>query len=103
RLARKMVIEFGMSELGPINLGPQIDVAEWGRSYIQPSEISPEMAAKVDKEIKKIVDECYEKAVEVLKKNKKKLDLIAEELVEKETLEGEDFEALMKAKPKAHK
>jgi len=103
KLARKMVIEYGMSDLGPINLGPQIDVAEWGRSYFQPSEISPEMAAKVDKEIKKIVDECYERAVEILKKNKKKLDLIAEELVKKETLGGEEFENLMKSGSQGHR
>ena len=95
-VARKMVIEYGMSDLGPINLGPQIDVAEWGKTYFQPSEISPEMAAKVDKEVKKIVDECYEKAVGILRTNKKKLDLIAEKLVKKETLEGEEFERLMK-------
>jgi cell division protease FtsH len=96
-LARKMVIEYGMSSLGPVNLGPQIDVAEWGKSYFEPSKVSPEMAGKIDKEVKKIVDESYEKAVEILKKNKKKLDLIAMELVKKETLEREEFERLMES------
>ncbi len=97
-VARKMVIEYGMSGIGPINLGPQVDVAEWGRSYVQPTEISPEMAAKVDKEIKIIMDECYERAKEILRKNKKKLDLVAKQLIEAETIEGEQFQELMEQK-----
>ncbi len=96
RIARQMVVDFGMSELGPIYLGPQIETSEWGRSWVQPSEISPEMQAKVDREIKKIVDEAYKRALEILKKSRKKLDLVAEKLVKQETLEGEEFEKLMK-------
>ena len=96
RIARQMVVDFGMSSLGPTYLGPQIETTEWGRSWMQPSEISPDMQSKVDKEIKKIVDESYKKALEILKKSKKKLDIIAEKLIEQETLEGEEFEKLMK-------
>jgi len=96
RIARQMVVDFGMSSLGPTYLGPQIETTEWGRSWMQPSEISPDMQSKVDKEIKKIVDESYKKALEILKKSKKKLDIIAEKLVKQETLEGEEFEKLMK-------
>jgi len=96
RIARQMVVDFGMSSLGPTYLGPQIETTEWGRSWMQPSEISPDMQSKVDKEIKKIVDESYQKALEILKKSKKKLDIIAEKLVKQETLEGEEFEKLMK-------
>jgi len=95
-IARQMVVDFGMSSLGPIYLGPQIETSEWGRSWSQPSEISPEMQAKVDKEIKKIVDASYQRALEILKKSKKKLALIADKLVKQETLEGEEFEKLMK-------
>ena len=97
RIARQMVVDFGMSSLGPTYLGPQIETTEWGRSWVQPSEISPEMQAKIDKEIKKIVDEAYQKALGILKKSRKKLDLVAEKLTKKETLEGEEFEELMKA------
>jgi len=96
QLARKMVIEFGMSDLGPINLGPQIDVAEWGRTYYEPSQISPKMAAKVDQEIKSIVDQCYQQSVKILKNNQPKLDLIVKKLMEKETIEADKFEELMK-------
>jgi len=98
RIARQMVVDFGMSSLGPTYLGPQIETTEWGRSWAQHSEISPEMQAKVDREIKKIVDESYKKALEILKKNKKKLDKIAAKLRQKETIEGDEFEKLMKEK-----
>ncbi len=95
KLARKMVIEYGMSPLGPVNLGPQIDMTEWGRSFVEPAQVSPAMAAKVDEEVKKIVDDCYKKAVLLLKKNKKKLDQVAARLMKQETIEGEDFEKIM--------
>jgi cell division protease FtsH len=96
RLARQMVVNLGMSELGPIYFGPQVEASEWGKSWIEPTQISPEMQAKVDREIKKIVDSCYKRALEIVKKARKKLDLVAEELLKKETLEAEEFEKLMK-------
>jgi len=98
RIARRMVVDFGMSQLGPVYLGPQIETTEYGRTWFQPSEISPQMQAKVDGEIKRIVDESYKRAMEVLKKNKKKLDLVAKKLLEQETIEGEEFAKLMKRK-----
>ncbi|MCJ7792404.1 MAG: ATP-dependent zinc metalloprotease FtsH [Candidatus Marinimicrobia bacterium] len=95
RIARSMVVDFGMSNLGPTYFGPQIETSEWGRTWIQPSELSPEMQAKVDKEIKRIVDEGYKKALEVLKKSKKRLDVIAQKLLEQETIDEKEFEKLM--------
>lgn len=95
RIVRKMVIEYGMSDLGPVYLGPQIDKMEWGGSIIQPSELSEKMQAKVDAEIKRIVDSCYKRALEILKKQQKKLDLIAQKLIEQETIEGDEFAKLM--------
>jgi len=97
RIARDMVVDYGMSPLGPVNLGPNIMSDDMGRAYYEQAQISNEMAGKVDAEIKKIMDTAHEKAVEILKANKAKLDLIAEELVKKETVEGEEFERLMKA------
>lgn len=97
RIARAMVIEFGMSDLGPINLGLQMDISETGRIWYEPIQLSPQMQARVDEEVKKIVNDCYKKAKEILKKNKAKLDLIAKTLLEKETLEGEEFGSLMKS------
>ncbi|MFZ5845518.1 MAG: ATP-dependent zinc metalloprotease FtsH [Patescibacteria group bacterium] len=95
RLARYMVMEFGMSDLGPINFGPQMDITEWGKTYMEPSQVSPEMQAAIDREVKKLLDSGYTQALKILAKYRKKLDLVAGELVKKETLESEEFEALM--------
>ncbi|MDP3998893.1 MAG: ATP-dependent zinc metalloprotease FtsH [bacterium] len=94
-IARTMVMEYGMSNLGPINLGPQVTATDAGRVWMEPAQISPEMAAKVDAEIRKIIEDAYQKALVILKKLKHKLDSVAEELLKKETLEGEEFERLM--------
>lgn len=99
-VAREMVVEFGMSELGPINFGPTIDVMEWGGRYMNEAQISPEMQSKIDRQIKSIIDGCYKQAASILKKCKKKLDLVASELIKNETLEGEDFEKLMGGTPR---
>ncbi len=95
RVARYMVMEFGMSDLGPINFGPQMDVTEWGKTFMEQQTISPQMQAAIDREVKKLVDEGYKKAAETLKKYRKKLDLVAESLIKKETIEGDEFETLM--------
>jgi cell division protease FtsH len=95
QVARQMVVDFGMSELGPIYLGPQIETSDWGRSWVQPSELSQEMQGAVDREIKRIIVECYQESLKILKKYRKKLDLVAKALLEKESLSGEDFEKLV--------
>jgi len=59
------------------------------------SQVSPELAAKIDKEISKIIDEGYERARDVLAKHKAKLDLVSKTLLEKETLERDEFEKLV--------
>ena len=96
RIARDMVVEWGMSELGPINLGPQIDVNDFGKAYMEPAKISDKMQGKVDEEIKKFIDESFTEAKKVLLKNKEKLEKVAKALVEKESLNQEEFEELMK-------
>lgn len=94
-LARNMVVKMGMSKLGPISMGGGVDVGGLGASWYEPVKISEALLSKADEEIKRIVDECSEKAMEILKKDKSKLDLVAKALLEKETLESEDFEKLM--------
>ena len=96
RIARLMVAEFGMSKLGPTNFGPQTDMTEWGRGFMEPTTVSPVMQDNIDQEIKNLIDSAYKKALEILKKNRKKLDLIAAKLIEQETIEGEEFQKLMK-------
>ena len=100
-IARQMVIEFGMSSIGPINFGPQMDVTEWGKSFFEQPQISPEMMSKIDGEVKKIIDEAYKGALAILKKFRRQLDAVAEELVKKETLDQEEFEKVM-GHPKNH-
>ena len=95
RIARYMVTEFGMSDLGPINFGPQIDVTEWGKAMMEENPVSQEMQGAIDREVKKFLDEGYKKALDILKKYRKQLDLVASALIKKETLESEEFEALM--------
>jgi len=95
-MARNMVVEWGMSELGPINLGPQIDVNDFGKAYMEPSKISDKMQSLVDDEIKKLINQAFEEAKKVLNKNKKKLEELAKMLVEKESLGQEEFEEVMR-------
>jgi len=98
-LAKNMVVEYGMSDLGPINFGPTVDTTEWGGRYMMDSKISPDMQSKIDSEVKKIIDKSYQKATSILSKMKDKLDRVAEELIKKETLEGEEFEKIVGTKP----
>ncbi|MBU1129842.1 hypothetical protein KKE45_00785, partial [Patescibacteria group bacterium] len=74
---------------------PQVDVTEWGSMYMNGGKVSEGMMEKVDEEIKKFVNEAYKRALEILKKNRKKMDKVAEVLVEKESLDQEEFEKLM--------
>ena len=92
-VARMMVIEYGMSELGPVNY----DVDK-NRMFGESSQISPDMQAKIDTEIRRIMDRGYAEARKILKANKSKLDSVAERLLVKETLEGEEFDSIMKGK-----
>ncbi|MEK7502151.1 MAG: ATP-dependent zinc metalloprotease FtsH [Patescibacteria group bacterium] len=88
-VARTMVVEWGMSELGPINLDGQ------QRHFYEQANISQEMAAKIDEQVKRITDAAYKRAASILLKLRKKLDLLAEELLKKETIESEEFGRLI--------
>ena len=86
QVARMMVVEYGMSELGPLNLE-----ASDRRMYYEQQHVSDEMAAKIDGQVKKITDMCYKNAASVLSKLRDKLDLLAAELLKRETIESDDF------------
>ena len=92
-VARTMVIEYGMSSLGPVNY----DV-ERERMYGESSQISEEMQSKIDVEIRRIMDQAYAQAQKLLKANRSKLDAVAEVLLQKETLEGDEFQTLVSGK-----
>ncbi|MFA6369215.1 MAG: AAA family ATPase, partial [Candidatus Shapirobacteria bacterium] len=95
-IARNMVVEWGMSDLGPVNLGPQIGIGDWGKAYMEPAKISDNMQGKVDEEINKFVEKAFVEAKKVLKNNKEKLEKVAKALVERENLNQEEFEELLK-------
>ena len=94
-VARNMVMEYGMSDLGPINYGPQQDQVEWGRVMYEQTHISPDMQNKIDAEVRKIIDEAYKKSFTILKKNRKKMDLVVKKLMDLETIDGDEFEKIM--------
>jgi cell division protease FtsH len=96
RIARKMVTEFGMSSLGPVSFDGSADKSWLRAQFGEYSKVSDEMAAKVDREVKKIIDRGFSRAQSILKKHGKLLDKISEELMDKETLEQEEFEKLVK-------
>ena len=96
-LARQMICEYGMSqELGPVTFGHRQDQVFLGRDIARDKNYSEEIAAKIDKEIRKFLDEAYQKTEELLQNNLDKLHLIAQALIERETLEGSEIEQLMK-------
>ena len=95
RLARRMVVEFGMSSLGPVAMGQMSEVNSWGFGYGDTIKISEEMQAKVDKEIREIVENGYKTAEKILKEHRKTLDKLVVSLMKKETIEQDEFEKIM--------
>ena len=96
-LARQMICEYGMSpELGPMTFGHRQNQVFLGRDIGRDKDYSEEVAAKIDKEIRKFIDEAYQKTESLLNENMDKLHLIADALIERETLEGEEIDQLMK-------
>ncbi len=96
-VARQMVMEFGMSDLGPVNYGPQQDAVDWGRVFYEQTSVSPEMQSKIDTEVKRIIDEAYKKAFAILKKHRKQMDKVVVKLLEVENMDGDEFETIMKS------
>ncbi len=97
-IAQKMVTDLGMSSLGPVYFGPKMETTEWGGRWIDPSGVAPDTLASVDREIRKIIDECFVQAQKIVKDHRDQLDSIAARLLEVETLEEEDFVALIEKK-----
>jgi len=99
-IAKAMVVEYGMSDLGPINFGPTRDVTEWGKTYWEQNTVSQEMLAKIDAEVKEIITSRYKIAVQTVKANKKLLDDVAVALLKTESLDQDEFEKIVGTKPK---
>ena len=97
-LAKKMVTEYGMSKLGPRTFGRKDRQIFLGRDIAEMKDYSEKTADAIDSEVKEIIDNCYAKAKEALLANRGKLEEIAVILMEKETLEGEDLDAVFSGK-----
>ncbi len=98
-IARSLVMRFGMSEkIGPITFGEKEELVFLGRELTTERNYSEETARLIDAEIKRLIDEAYEKARKILGERREKLDEIAQILIEKETIEREEFEKLVQNK-----
>ena len=98
KIARAMVTEYGMSDLGPVQLEQQSESVFIGRDYNKSRNFSDTVAHEIDEEMRKIIDNCYQKATEILKQNKDLVKLIAEALLERETLTKEQIDYLVENK-----
>ncbi len=94
-IARSMVTEYGMSELGPVQYEQKTEGVFLGRDYGKTKNFSDKVAHEIDEEVRKIVEECYEKARKILKDNKDLVNLLADQLVENETLTKEQIDSLV--------
>jgi cell division protease FtsH len=95
KIARAMVVDYGMSPLGPIDFGPQEGMSEWGRNFMEPTDVSDAKRAEIDAEVKRIVNACEKTTMEILKAKRKIMDDVVKELMAKESLEREEFEKVV--------
>ncbi len=99
-MARRMICEFGMSEkLGLVQLGKRSGPVFLGRDFNEERNYSEEVAAKIDAEVRAVVDSCFEKATEMLTENRAVMDRIVNVLLEKETLSADELERIMSGEP----
>src|SRR5262249_15016371 len=93
KLARRMVTEFGMSDrIGPLTLGQKQGEVFLRRGFATTPDYSDRVAFEIDQEVRRLIDEAHDVALEVLTENRAKLESLAAVLVEKETLEKDDIE-----------
>lgn len=99
QVARKMVTEWGMSSLGTVNYGTSNEVF-LGRDYQSQVNYSEKTASEIDAEVRKIIDDCYKRAIKILKDNDSVLHTMAEVLLEKETIYQNEVEMILQGKTK---
>ena len=97
-LARRMVCEWGMSEkLGPMTFGKKEEEIFLGRDFTQKTDYSQRTAIEIDAEVRRIIQESYNRAKDLLKTNLRLLHKVAEKLLEKEVLDGSEIDAIVRA------
>ncbi|HCG94082.1 MAG TPA: ATP-dependent metalloprotease [Halieaceae bacterium] len=99
-IARNMVTKWGLSDaMGPLMYDEGGEEVFLGRSAAQPSKaMSDETALAIDKEVRSIIDECYEKARNLLEEHRSKMDIMAEALMQYETIDAEQIDAIMEGR-----
>ena len=95
KIARRMVTEYGMSSLGPIMYDEPTENTFLGRDYTKNKNFSEIVANEIDEEMRSIINECYNKTKKIIKENKDLLKLIAETLIEEETITKEQIDSLV--------
>lgn len=96
RIARAMVVEWGMSAMGPVNFGPDSQAGEFGQTeFYQENAVAPATQEKIDNEVRKIMENALKEAEKLIKKHKAKLDEVANALLKTETIDKEEFEKLV--------
>jgi cell division protease FtsH len=94
-MARQMVTRFGMSDLGPLSLESQQGEVFLGRDWMSRSEYSDEIAARIDAQVRAIVEHCYDDARRIIRDNRAVIDRLVDLLIEKETIDGEEFRQIV--------
>ncbi|MGI6642981.1 MAG: ATP-dependent zinc metalloprotease FtsH [Bacillota bacterium] len=99
QLVRRMIMEFGMSEkLGPLSFGKKEGQVFLGRDIGRERDFSEEVASAIDQEERRIIGECYKKAMAILQEKREILDALAEALLERETIKGEELDLILEGK-----
>ncbi|MBR5291011.1 MAG: ATP-dependent zinc metalloprotease FtsH [Erysipelotrichaceae bacterium] len=98
KLARDMVTIYGMSDLGPVKYDHSQQSVFLGRDYASSSSVSGQVAFEIDQEVRKIVDQCHKKAIEIVKEHRDDLEKIVHALLENETITAEEIEEIIHPK-----
>jgi cell division protease FtsH len=94
-MARQMVTRYGMSDLGPMSLESQTGEVFLGRDWMTRSEYSEEIAARIDAQVRSIVEHCYDDARRMIREHREVIDRLVDLLIERETIEGEEFRQIV--------
>ena len=94
-MARQMVTRFGMSDLGPLSLESQQGEVFLGRDWTTRSDYSEAIAARIDSQVRKIAEDCYENAKKIIRDHRTACDRLVDLLIEKETIDGEEFRQIV--------
>ncbi|MGB7273021.1 MAG: AAA family ATPase, partial [Geitlerinemataceae cyanobacterium] len=94
-MARQMVTRFGMSDLGPLSLESQQGEVFLGRDLMVRSEYSEKISARIDAQVRVIVEKCYDDTKRIIQDNRAAIDRLVDLLIEKETIEGEEFRQIV--------